>query len=40
MMLLLLQSSLFSTRFHVNRWWTMALETVFVAHGAVVVYLI
>lgn len=40
MMLLLLQSSLFFTRFHVNRWWTMALETMFVIHGAVVAYFI
>ena len=40
MMLLLLQSSLFFTRFHVNRWWTMFLETVFVIHGATVAYFI
>jgi hypothetical protein len=40
MTLLMLQSSLFFTRFHVNRWWTMALETVFVIHAAVVAYFI
>jgi len=40
MMLLLLQSSLFFTRFHVNRWWTMTLETAFVIHGAMVAYFI
>jgi len=34
--LLLLQSSLFFTRYHVNRWWTMFLETLFVVHGAMV----
>ena len=36
MFLLLLQSSLFFTRFHVNRVWTMILETIFVVHGALV----
>jgi hypothetical protein len=36
MFLLLLQSSLFFTRFHTNRWWTMFLEVVFVVHGALV----
>jgi hypothetical protein len=36
MFLLLLQSSLFFTRFHVNRVWTMTLETIFVVHGALV----
>jgi len=36
MFLLLLQSSLFFTRFHVNRVWTMMLETIFVVHGALV----
>lgn len=36
MFLLLLQSSLFFTRFHVNRYWTMFLETLFVIHGALV----
>ena len=40
MMLLLLQSSLFFTRFHVNRWWTMTLEVFFVFHGAIVAYFI
>lgn len=40
MMLLLLQGSLFFTRFHVNRWWTMLLETIFVIHGAIVAYFI
>jgi len=40
MSLLLLQSSLFFTRFHVNRWWTMFLETLFVVHGALVAYYI
>jgi hypothetical protein len=36
MFLLLLQSSLFFTRYHVNRWWTMLLETIFLVHGAFV----
>ncbi len=36
MFLLLLQSSLFFTRFHVNRVWTMILEAIFVVHGALV----
>jgi hypothetical protein len=36
MFLLLLQSSLFFTRYHTNRWWTMSLETLFVVHGAIV----
>ncbi len=40
MMLLLLQSSLFFTRFHTNRWWTMFLEFLFVIHGALVAYYI
>jgi len=40
MMLLLLQSSLFFTRFHTNRWWTMFLETLFVVHGSIVAYFI
>lgn len=40
MSLLLLQSSLFFTRFHTNRWWTMFLETLFVIHGALVAYYI
>jgi hypothetical protein len=36
MFLLLLQSSLFFTRFHVNRVWTVMLEGLFVLHGALV----
>lgn len=40
MMLLLLQSSLFFTRFHTNRYWTVFLETLFVIHGAVVAWFI
>lgn len=40
MSLLLLQSSLFFTKFHVNRWWTVTLETLFVVHGALVAYFI
>jgi hypothetical protein len=40
MMLLLLQGSLFFTRFHTNRWWTMCLETVFVIHAAIVAYFV
>jgi len=40
MSLLLLQSSLFFTRFHTNRWWTVALETLFTVHGALVAYFI
>jgi hypothetical protein len=36
MFLLLMQSSLFFTRYHTNRWWTMFLEVVFVVHGALV----
>lgn len=40
MSLLLLQSSLFFTRFHVNRWWTMFLETQFVIHGSIVAWFI
>ena len=36
MMLLILQGSLFFTRFHTNRWWTMFLEVLFVFHGALV----
>jgi hypothetical protein len=39
-MLLLLQSSLFFTRFHTNRYWTVFLETLFVVHGAVVAWFI
>lgn len=36
MALLLLQSSLFFTRYHTNRVWTMFLECLFVIHGALV----
>lgn len=35
--LLLLQSSLFYTRMHLNRWWTVLLELMVLFHGAVVV---
>jgi hypothetical protein len=38
MALLLLQSSLFFTKYHTNHWWKMSLELAFVFHGAVVVY--
>jgi len=34
--LLLLQGSLFFTRVHTNRWWTMAQEVIVLAHGALV----
>ena len=34
--LLLLQGSLFLTRAHVNRWWTLALEVAVFAHGTLV----
>jgi hypothetical protein len=40
MFLLFLQGSLFFTRFHVNRWWTAALELLFTWHGALVAYYI
>ncbi len=40
MFLLLLQGSLFFTRFHTNRWWTMSLEVLFVVHAALVAYFI
>ena len=33
---LLLQGSLFLTRAHVNRWWTLALEVAVLAHGTLV----
>lgn len=36
MFLLILQSSLFFTRYHTNRVWTMFLESLFVIHGAMV----
>lgn len=35
-MLLLVQSSLFFTRAHLNRWWTFALESTVLIHGALV----
>lgn len=38
MFLLLLQGSLFYTRAHVNRWWTVTLEVSFALHGAMVAY--
>ena len=40
MSLLILQSSLFFTRYHTNRWWTVFLEGLFVIHGSVVAYMI
>lgn len=40
MTLLFLQGSLFFTRYHVNRWWTMSLEMLFTVHGALVAYFI
>jgi len=40
MSLLILQSSLFFTRFHINRYWCVLLETLFVVHGAFVAYFI
>jgi hypothetical protein len=36
MFLLLLQGSLFFTRIHTNRWWTLAQEVIVLAHGALV----
>jgi hypothetical protein len=36
MFLLLLQGSLFFTRIHINRWWTLAQEVIVLAHGALV----
>lgn len=36
MFLLLLQGSLFLTRAHVNRWWTLTLEVLVVIHGTLV----
>ena len=38
MFMLLLQGSLFLTKFHVNRWWTMTLECFAAFHGATVAY--
>lgn len=40
MNLLILQSSLFFTRYHTHRWWTMFLEALFVIHGALVAWFI
>jgi hypothetical protein len=34
--LLMLQGSLFLTRIHVNRWWTLIQEVLVLAHGALV----
>lgn len=36
MFLLLVQGSLFLTRVHVNRWWTLALEGMVLVHGTLV----
>lgn len=36
LLLVLLQGSLFFTRVHVNRWWTLALELLVLVHGTVV----
>jgi hypothetical protein len=38
MFMLLLQGSLFFTRYHINRWWTVFLEFFFVIHGTTVAY--
>ena len=38
MMMLFLQGSLFMTRFHVNRWWTLSLEFFMVVHGVTVAW--
>lgn len=38
-LMILLQGSLFFTRFHVNRRWTMLLEVTVLFHGAMVAYL-
>ena len=38
MFMLLLQGSLFFTRYHINRWWTLLLEFFFVIHGTTVAY--
>jgi hypothetical protein len=38
MMMLFLQGSLFMTRFHVNRWWTLTLEFFVVVHGVTVAW--
>jgi len=39
MFLLLLQSSLFFTRLHINRWWTLVQEVTVLFHGSVVAYI-
>jgi hypothetical protein len=39
MFFLLLQSSLFFTRAHLNRWWTLVLELTVLIHGTLVAYL-
>ena len=39
MFLLLLQGSLFFTRIHTNRWWTLTQEVVVLAHGALVAWM-
>jgi hypothetical protein len=36
MFLILVQGSLFLTRAHVNRWWTVTLEVMVLFHGAIV----
>jgi len=38
MFMLLLQGSLFFTRYHINRWWTLLMEFFFVIHGTTVAY--
>jgi len=40
MFLLMLQGSLFFTRYHTNRWWTVSLEVLFIVHGAIVAWTI
>ena len=39
-LLLMLQGSLFFTRSHLNRWWTMSLETLVLIHGTMVATMI
>jgi hypothetical protein len=39
MFLLLLQSSLFFTRVHINRWWTFVQEITVLAHGTLVAFM-
>ncbi len=36
LLMIMLQGSLFFTRMHVNRWWTLALEVLVCAHGTLV----